>query len=361
MSDVEQLARVPPLVLVGRRGGQRDREDLVADARPGIRGGQAEPAEHLDVDTELELVVHFGAEVAIAEELRHRDAARADAERFILRGEPRGAAGRAVRRVQLQLAHLVGEPPWFQRHAPGPRHAAKGLPAMIGTEQRAAVPPQQSVEDVAFLVLEVRPPKHTHLPDALRIRRDRLVLRRVVERVDSLEREKVAGAGLDRAVALFVRGSYVHAPPQIATEVVADRCAHARVQLFSRCGVPENIAQVDHGAAVRAAPDRRTESFVAKLLRGRAPQVVTQVAFEVQPVGGGVLDGRPTDEAVGEILAVDVLEIVQRVLVLRAAPLQVGPNEQPAQRVALRDVYDSGHPGQPEERPAAVLLIEAVL
>src|SRR3989449_3870195 len=55
-----------------------------------------------------------------------------------------------------------------------------------------------------------------------------------------------------------------------------------------------------------------------------------------------------------------LIERRQRVLILRASALQVRANVEPSQGVALQNVHDRRHAGQPEERVAAFLLIDSV-
>src|SRR5260221_11920385 len=98
--------------------------------RAGVGRGQPEAAQQLEVGAELDLVVQLGTEVAVAQCREGEDAAAADVECLVLRGEVGRTAGRAVRCAQLQLGDLRDEPPRLYRGTPCDRHTAEGRPAI---------------------------------------------------------------------------------------------------------------------------------------------------------------------------------------------------------------------------------------
>ena len=168
MADVEQLAGILPLLEIAGASTQGHRQDLAVDVGTRVGGGQAIAPEQLHVRPDLELTMHLGLQVAVAERGQEQNPTVADREALVLGVEPRRAARRPIGGAQLQVADLGDRPPGFLRRPPCQRGAAERRPAVVDAEQRRAVSADQRVERVAVFVIEVEAGKLTELPDTLK-------------------------------------------------------------------------------------------------------------------------------------------------------------------------------------------------
>jgi hypothetical protein len=143
-----------------------------------MRDVQPDPVEELKVRSELELLVDLGLQEAVAKLLRIELTARSDGVSLVLRRESRALSGGTLRSAELEEADRVGRgPPWLARRDPRAGDATESLPPVSGTEQGAAVAPDEPAQDVAILVIEIRADEEAHVTDGLRIGSDRKVLR----------------------------------------------------------------------------------------------------------------------------------------------------------------------------------------
>ncbi len=131
--------------------------------------------------------------------------------------------------------------------------------------------------------------------------------------------------GVREAVPLLEQVAQTVVSLEVGTKAVPERDVEARVQRLLIPAEPIDEPEVGERARVRAGG---AEPFVAELLKRGAARVVADVALERDPVGGIVLRRQAPDEAVGDVRTHDVLEVVERVLVLGPAPLQIGTDEE---------------------------------
>src|SRR5439155_21517410 len=121
-------------------------KNLLLAVRPGVGRAEPEPNGHLEVGTELDLMVHFGPQVAVPEDGEAEVAARGNAEGFVLRREVGRASSRAVRSVHFELADVGHRPPRLLRDPPSTRHTTERRPTIAQSEQGTAIPTNQRLE-----------------------------------------------------------------------------------------------------------------------------------------------------------------------------------------------------------------------
>ena len=81
----------------------------------------------------------------------------------------------------------------------------------------------------------------------------------------------------------------------------------------------------------------------------------------MRPLQRYPLSVRASDKTVGLVSKPLVLQIVERIVVLRTAALQVGANEEATELIALVEICDWGRACKTEESATAVLLVKTVL
>ena len=184
------------------------------------------------------------------------------------------------------------------------------LPAALGAEQRRAVPPHQSVDQVAVLEVEARDDVVVLAPDR-RIGGAGGQLRKIdrveLGRVHDGERVRREGEIARRLVLVLVGGlSGVTHVPRAEPEVPHAGEGHPRVEFPAAAVGPHEAATRGDARAAQEAL-RRHVQVVGRLV------VVVVVALERQPVGEPV--GRSRVRAVARAIGTDMLvgENVQRV------------------------------------------------
>src|SRR4029079_642781 len=97
---------------------------------------------------------------------------------------------------------VVDDTQGLARSAARDRATAIVRPAVVGTEERAAVAANEAAKDVALLVLEIEAGTHADRADRVEVRRDRdrVQIARRVEGAKSGRRETRAGARLAKTV-----------------------------------------------------------------------------------------------------------------------------------------------------------------
>src|SRR5262245_63094965 len=118
------------------------------------------------------------------------------------------------------------------RNTPHERLATERRPAVARAEQRAAVVPEGSVEDVAALDIRVRANERADTLDGLAARGGRLVRAGIRQRENVLHDELLTGT---RAVAdnvLLIGAANLQAAADVARELMAKRRANRRVDRF---------------------------------------------------------------------------------------------------------------------------------
>src|SRR5439155_27097907 len=109
-------------------------QHLAVQPGEGVRRGQTVAIQDLEGRPELDLVVHFGLQLAVTERGERQQPTRPNRERLILGRETGRAARGAVGPVQLELADLRERPPGLERDAPRPGDSAERRPAAARTE-----------------------------------------------------------------------------------------------------------------------------------------------------------------------------------------------------------------------------------
>ncbi len=102
------------------------------------------------------------------------------------------------------------------------------------------------------------------------------------------------------------------------------------------------------------------EALVSEQVGRRVCAVIGEVEIHLRPLDRPPLCRGAADEAARPVGQTLVLEVVQRIVVLRAATLEVGADEQPSELVPLLQVGDRRRTGETEERPTAVFLVEPI-